>query len=187
MEEKLVQWGQQLHAAALPLAHTANVMHAWARVGDQAGRRFSVQVDASLEAGALEAGAIEAGTAGRGGPEGGAPQSEAAQSEAAISREVAISREAATLLLGLPWELLHNGSSYLFQGAKPTRVRRRLPGTEGFGVAVVAPPIRTLLITARPEDEAWGYITSAATPRRWGLLPKRTNDSLIWTNRVPSP
>jgi hypothetical protein len=182
VEEKLVQWGQQLHAAALPLAHTANVMHAWARVGDQAGRRFSVQVDASLEAGALEAGVLEAGTAGRGGPEGGAPQS-----EAAISREVAISREAATLLLGLPWELLHNGSSYLFQGAKPTRVRRRLPCTEGFGVAVVAPPIRTLLITARPEDEAWGYITSAATPRRWGLLPKRTNDSLIWTNRVPSP
>jgi len=156
VEEKLMEWGQLLHAAALPLAHTANVMNAWARVGDQAGRRFSVQVDASLEA--------------------GAPQAEAA-----------ISREAATLLLGLPWELLHNGSSYLFQGAKPTRVRRRLPGTEGVGVAVVAPPIRILLITARPDDDAWGYITSAATPRRWGLLPKRTNDSLIWTNRVPSP
>jgi len=176
VEEKLVQWGQQLHAAALPLAHTANVMNAWARVGDQAGRRFSVQVDASLEAGALEAGVLEAGTAVPGGPEADGLQAEAA-----------ISREAATLLLGLPWELLHNGSSYLFQGAKPTRVRRRLPCTEGFGVAVVAPPIRILLITARPEDEAWGYITSAATPRRWGLLPKRTNDSLIWTNRVPSP
>jgi hypothetical protein len=134
-------------------------LNAWARVSDQAGRRFSVQVDASLEAGALEAGAT--------------------QSEAAISRE------AATLLLGLPWELLHDGSSYLFQGAKPTPVRRRLPGTEGFGVAVVAPPIRILLITARPDDDACGYITSAATPRRWGLLPKRTNDSLIWTTPWP--
>ena len=100
VEEKLVQWGQQLHGAALPLAHTANVMNAWARVGDQAGRRFSVQVDASLEAGAPEV-------------------------------EAATTREAATLLLGLPWELLHNGSSYLFQGAKPTRVRRRLPGRGG--------------------------------------------------------
>ena len=140
VEEKLVQWGQLLHGAALPLAHSANVMNAWARVGDQAGRRFSVQVDASLEAGALEA---------------GAPQAEAAKA-----------REAATLLLGLPWELLHNGSSYLFQGAKPTRVRRRLPGTEGFGVAVVAPPIRILLITARPDDEACGYIDhrSSALP-----------------------
>jgi hypothetical protein len=100
VEEKLVQWGQQLHGAALPLAHTANVMNAWARVGDQAGRRFSVQVDATLEA--------------------GAPDAEAAKA-----------REAATLLLGLPWELLHNGNSYLFQGAKPTRVRRRLPGRGG--------------------------------------------------------
>jgi hypothetical protein len=100
MEEKLVQWGQQLYAAALPLAHTANVMNSWARVGDQAGRRFSVQVDASLEA--------------------GAPDAEAAKA-----------REAATLLLCLPWELLHDGNSYLFQGAKPTRVRRRLPGRGG--------------------------------------------------------
>ena len=135
VEEKLVQWGQQLYAAALPLAHTANVMNAWARVGDQAGRRFSVQVDVSLEAGAPEA-------------------------------EAATTREAATLLLGLPWELLHNGNSYLFQGAKPTRVRRRLPGTEGFGVAVVAPPIRILLITARPDDDACGYIDhrSSALP-----------------------
>ena len=135
VEEKLVQWGQLLHAAALPLAHTANVMNAWARVVDQAGRRFSVQVDASLEAGTLEA-------------------------------EAAKARQAATLLLGLPWELLHNGSSYLFQGAKPTRVRRRLPGTEGFGVAVVAPPIRILLITARPDDDACSYIDhrSSALP-----------------------
>jgi hypothetical protein len=150
VEAKLVQWGQQLHAVALPLAHTANVMNAWARVGDQAGRRFSVQVDASLEAGALEVGALEGGTA-----EAGAQEAEAA-----------ISREAATLLLGLPWELLHNGSSYLFQGAKPTRVRRRLPGTEGFGVPVVAPPIRILLITARPDDDACGYIDhrSSALP-----------------------
>ena len=29
-------------------------------------------------------------------------------------------REAATALLALPWELLHDGKSFLFQGAKPT-------------------------------------------------------------------
>jgi tetratricopeptide (TPR) repeat protein len=145
VEEKLVQWGQLLQGAALPLAHSANVMNAWARVGDQAWRRFSVQVDAALEAGVLDAGTAEAGV----------PDAELAKAQ-----------EAATLLLGLPWELLHDGSSYLFQGAKPTRVRRRLPGTEGFGVAVVAPPIRILLITARPDDEACGYIDhrSSALP-----------------------
>lgn len=79
---------------------------------------------------------------------------EAGASEA----DVATAKEGATLLLGLPWELLHDGKSYLFHGAKPTRVRRRLPGTEAFDVPVVATPIRILLVTARPEDEACGYI-----------------------------
>lgn len=54
--------------------------------------------------------------------------------------EIAAAREAATLLLGLPWELLHDGGAYLFQGAKPTRVRRRLPNTQVLGVAVTTPP-----------------------------------------------
>ena len=77
--------------------------------------------------------------------------------------EVVSAREAATLLLGLPWELLHDGYGYLFQGAKPTRVRRRLPNTRVFDLPVVAAPIRILLITARPEDEACGYIDHRAS------------------------
>ncbi len=72
-------------------------------------------------------------------------------------------REAATLLLGLPWELLHDGDGFLFQGAKPTRVRRRLPNTRTLDVSVVAAPIRVLLVTARPEDEACGYIDHRAS------------------------
>jgi hypothetical protein len=35
--------------------------------------------------------------------------------------------EATALLLGLPWELLHDGNGYLFQGARSVRARRRLP------------------------------------------------------------
>jgi hypothetical protein len=80
-------------------------------------------------------------------PEAGAPEG-----------EVRASREAATELLGLPRELLHDGDGFLFQGARPTRVRRRLPNTRSLEVPVVAPPIRILLVTARPEDEACGYI-----------------------------
>ncbi|MDG4606458.1 MAG: hypothetical protein P9D89_10370, partial [Candidatus Contendobacter sp.] len=38
--------------------------------------------------------------------------------------EVLAAKEVATTLLGLPWELLHDGKAFLFQGAKPTRVRR---------------------------------------------------------------
>jgi len=72
-------------------------------------------------------------------------------------------REAATLLLGLPWELLHNGNGFLFQGAKPTRVRRRLPNTLALDIAPVATPIRILLVTARPEDESCGYIDHRAS------------------------
>ena len=52
VEESLVKWGELLHAAAIPSAHTANVMNAWMRIDGHAGRRFSVHVDSALEAGA---------------------------------------------------------------------------------------------------------------------------------------
>jgi tetratricopeptide (TPR) repeat protein len=81
----------------------------------------------------------------------------------AVDSDVRTAREAATLLLGLPWELLHDGTSYIFQGAKPVRVRRRLPSTEAREVPVVATPIRILLVTARPEDESCGYIDHRAS------------------------
>jgi hypothetical protein len=35
--------------------------------------------------------------------------------------------EAAAILLGIPWELIHDGNGYLFQGARAVRVRRSLP------------------------------------------------------------
>ena len=127
VEENLVKWGQLLHEAAIPAAHTLEVMKGWAKIADHAGRRFSVHVDKTLEAGAPEA-------------------------------DVTSAMEAATVLLGLPWELLHDGKTFLFQGARATRVRRRLPGTEALDVSVVATPIRILLVTARPEDDACGYI-----------------------------
>lgn len=72
--------------------------------------------------------------------------------------ETVAAQEAATALLALPWELLRNGDGFLFQGARPTRVRRRLPNIRNLPVSVVATPIRVLLITARPEDDACGYI-----------------------------
>lgn len=132
VEENLAKWGQLLHGAAMPIAHTANVMNAWARIDDHAGRRFSIHVDASLEEGAT-----------------------------AVEEESA--RESATLLLGLPWELLHDGQRFLFQGATPTRVRRRLPSTRDRDVPVVDTPIRILLVTARPEDDACSYIDHRAS------------------------
>ena len=72
-------------------------------------------------------------------------------------------KEAATSLLALPWELLHNGEGFLFQGGRPSLVRRRLPNKRDRAVPVVAPPIRVLLITARPEDDACGYLDHRAS------------------------
>jgi hypothetical protein len=77
--------------------------------------------------------------------------------------EQKLAQEAATALLALPWELLHNGDGFLFQGGRPTRVRRRLPNRRDRAVPAVAPPIRVLLITARPEDEACGYLDHRAS------------------------
>lgn len=127
VEANLITWGRLLYEAAMPLAHTANVTTAWARISSHAWRRFSVHLNTTLEAG--------------------------------VSDDVASrAKEVATMLLVLPWELLHDGTSYLFQGAQATRVRRRLTGTESFDVPIVAPPIRLLLVTARPEDDACSYI-----------------------------
>jgi hypothetical protein len=132
VEADLLRWGQLLHEAAFPRAYTSNVMEDWAGIDGYADRRFSVQVDATSEAGASAA-------------------------------EVEAARECATLLLGLPWELLHDGHGYLFEGAKPTRIRRRLPNPKSRDVSVVGTPIRILLVTARPEDDACGYIDYRAS------------------------
>jgi tetratricopeptide (TPR) repeat protein len=72
-------------------------------------------------------------------------------------------KEATTALLALPWELLHNGDGFLFQGGRPSRVRRRLPNKRNLAVPVVAPPIRVLLISARPEDDVCGYLDHRAS------------------------
>jgi tetratricopeptide (TPR) repeat protein len=72
-------------------------------------------------------------------------------------------REAATALLALPWELLHDGRDFLFQGRRPVRVRRRLPGTRGYDRPLLDPPIRILVISPRPEDAACGYIDHRAS------------------------
>lgn len=88
---------------------------------------------------------------------------DAALEVGASDADTVTAREAATLLLGLPWELLHDGDSFLFQGARPTRVRRRLPNTRDLDVSVVATPIRILLVAPRPEDESCGYIDHRAS------------------------
>ncbi len=66
--------------------------------------------------------------------------------------------EAASVLLSLPWELVHDGQGYLFQGARRAGVRRRLPNRRQLEVSQSTLPIRILLCSPRPEDARAGYI-----------------------------
>jgi tetratricopeptide (TPR) repeat protein len=94
-------------------------------------------------------------------------------------------REAANALLTLPWELLHNGKGFLFQGGRPVRVRRRLPNKDRLPIPVVAPPIRVLLITARPEDETCGYIDHRASSLPLVAATEELGDLLQLTQLHP--
>ncbi|MGH7492397.1 MAG: hypothetical protein ACREOO_08375 [bacterium] len=59
------------------------------------------------------------------------------------------SLEAASSLLGLPWELLHDGAGYLFRGKNAVAVRRRLPNRKPQEVRPTSLPIRILLVSRR--------------------------------------
>jgi hypothetical protein len=72
-------------------------------------------------------------------------------------------KQAATLLLALPWELLHDGTSYVMMGAKPLTVRRQLVNRKAFDIYVAEPPVRVLLVSPRPEDDKAGYIDHRAS------------------------
>ncbi|MBI3425788.1 MAG: CHAT domain-containing protein [Acidobacteria bacterium] len=67
-------------------------------------------------------------------------------------------KEAATLLLSLPWELLHDERGFLFHGKHAVRVRRRLPNNVKFEDFERKLPIRVLLVSPRPEDDSAAYI-----------------------------
>ncbi|MBT3389954.1 MAG: tetratricopeptide repeat protein [Chloroflexi bacterium] len=76
--------------------------------------------------------------------------------------QAALIREAASDLLALPWEIMHDGVGYLSQGADSVRVRRRLPNRKPVTTRQAELPIRVLLLSPRPEvdenDEPVGYI-----------------------------
>ena len=77
--------------------------------------------------------------------------------------------EAAAELLALPWELLHDGRTWLFQGGRAVRVRRRLPNRHSQPARPAALPIRILLVSPRPENDGkgnrLGYIDHRITAR----------------------
>jgi len=73
--------------------------------------------------------------------------------------------EAATLLLSLPWELLHDSQGYLFEGARAVRVRRALPSRRAAPALSTGESIRVLLVSPRPEDEHAAFFDHRVSAR----------------------
>jgi tetratricopeptide (TPR) repeat protein len=85
--------------------------------------------------------------------------------EGSSPAEQAAGNEAASALLALPWELMHDERSFLFQGKQPVRVRRCLPKQRAEKAVASSLPIRILLVSPRPEDERAGYIDHRISAR----------------------
>jgi tetratricopeptide (TPR) repeat protein len=63
---------------------------------------------------------------------------------------------AASDLLALPWEIMHDDTGYLSQGGNAVQVRRRLPNRKKIVSHIASLPIRVLLLSPRPEVDANG-------------------------------
>ena len=123
---KLPQWGQELFQAALGAESAREALNAWQNAAVGTAER-RFSVQVDREL-----------------PEGSAKEAQDAAGEAA------------TELLALPWELLHDGRSWLFQGRHAVRVRRRLPNRQAQPAKPTVLPIRILLVSPRPEKDAKG-------------------------------
>ncbi|MCH8295489.1 TIR domain-containing protein, partial [Candidatus Poribacteria bacterium] len=71
--------------------------------------------------------------------------------EGSTKNKTAKIQEAASQLLSLPWEIMHDDTGYLSQGGDGVRVRRRLPNLKKTTTNEADLPIRVLLISPRPE------------------------------------
>src|SRR5882724_1332252 len=124
---RLPQWGQDLYQAALGAESARDALTTWQQASAAATAERRFSVQVDREL-----------------PEGAAKEAQDAAGEAA------------TELLALPWELLHDGRSWLFQGKQAVRVRRRLPNRQAQPARPTALPIRILLASPRPEKDAKG-------------------------------
>ena len=187
VEKKLEEWGRLL--AEPLLSETARqAFETWQRTPEGVTKRFSILVDD-------EPPVAEASVVGQAAPadsslrdesrqDAGAPSvGQAAPADSGLGQAVPAdssgdsrtagaacptkdpSREGATLLLSLPWELLHDGKAYLFQGARGVQVRRQLPNHDAVAPLVTTAPIRVLLVSPRPEDERATYIDHRISAR----------------------
>ncbi len=138
VEKKLPVWGQEMYQASLDNREAIAVRTAWEQAGGNPQRRITIWIDDGLP---------KKRPTGQG-------------NESAKKR-----MEAEAHLLSLPWELLHNGDGFLFDGNISVRVRRGLPTSNKQSTPVTEPPLRVLLLSPRPEDKRTVYIDHRTTAR----------------------
>ncbi len=131
---RLPQWGQDLYQAALGSEAGRDALTAW-----QQASKASPAIHISDVAERRFSVQVD-----RELPAGSQAEAKAAAGEAA------------TELLALPWELLHDGRTWLFQGRHAVRVRRRLPNRHPQPARPTTLPIRILLVSPRPEKDDHG-------------------------------
>ena len=130
-EAALPEWGQWLYQAAMAADSAREPLEAWRRAGDSSSISRRFSVQVDDQ-----------------------------PVEGTTDDEAALFREAASDLLSLPWEILHDGRGYLSQGAGGVRVRRRLPNRRQVKTIEAKLPIRVLLLCPRPEQaDANGNVT----------------------------
>lgn len=143
IEEHLPEWGETLWFALEPeRPGHADAFRAWKRMAVTAQRRFTVEVRPLPR---LSRRATD-------------------EEKKAHARTA----EAATELLALPWELVHDGIGYLFHDGIGVRVRRSLPGGDDppeLPEEMRKPPLRVLIVCARPESDGVRYIDHRVSVR----------------------
>ena len=137
IKAKLPQWGEALYQQVIEKDVCREVISAWQQAKDKSESIFSIRVEAEVLS--------------------DDPKQQQAKQDNANT--------AASQLLTLPWELLHNGKAYLNDGAHPVRVRRRLPNYMNQLELSLALPIRILLVSPRPEQEGVRYIDHRASAK----------------------
>ncbi|MCI5224701.1 MAG: CHAT domain-containing protein, partial [Candidatus Electrothrix sp. AR4] len=107
------------------------------------------------------------------------------------SKDDAQLHEAATDLLALPWEIMHNGKGYLSQGGKKVQVRRRLPNRQRTETRQACLPIRVLLLSPRPEidkeDHSVGYFDHRSSARPLIRVTEDLGDGIVLVDILRPP
>ena len=100
-------------------------------------------------------------------------------------------REAASDLLSLPWEILHDEEGYLSQGGNGVRVRRRLPNRKQMQPLAADLPIRVLLLSPRPEVDdvgnAVGYLDHRVSAQALVQAVENLSESLVKVDILHPP